>query len=75
MDNVKNDSYYAQLIIDNIKTIGTGSIPVRCWFKEKKSNKMGQVHLTSTSSYYCSEYIPTTDGSYWYYIVGVPTIW
>lgn len=32
-------------------------------------------NLTNATRYYYSETEPTTDGNYWHYVNGVPTVW
>jgi len=32
-------------------------------------------NLTNATIYYYSEYAPATEGNFWYYVDGVPTVW
>jgi hypothetical protein len=39
------------------------------------SNNPGNQELLSATRYYYSETAPTTEGNFWHYVDGVPTIW
>ena len=63
---------YAFLLSDNLSTVyysGNDSEWKKILIGDQNTS------LTSATRYYYSETTPATDGNYWHYVDGVPTVW
>jgi len=71
-DSVTTIAYNAFASCYNLKTVYYNGTK-EDW--NKISIDLHNTNLTDATRYYYSESEPTTDGNYWHYVNGVPTVW